>query len=94
MWGNVTPDEGERREQELRLEERFFKQALYREATLVRHDDTEDSARDILRAVLRNQPWDDEALGIQYEAIDEGVNHYGRFRGPPGDADEQMFKVC
>ena len=92
MWGNVTLDEGERREQELRQDERFFKQALYKDAKLVRHDDTENSARDILRAVLRNQSWDREAL--YSDAVDEGANHYGRFRGPPGDADEQMFKVC
>jgi hypothetical protein len=91
MWGNVTFDEGERRDQEIREDERFFKQALYKDAKLVRHDDTENSARDILRVVLRNQPRDREALDSN--AIDEGTNHYGRFRGPPGDADEQMFKV-
>jgi hypothetical protein len=93
MWANVTPAEGERREQEIRLDKRFFMRALDNQATLMRHDDTENSAREILRAVLQNQ-W--EFPSNQGEVID-GVKgkHHGHFRGPPpGDADEEMFKVC
>jgi hypothetical protein len=68
MWAKVTRDEGEWREQELRTDERFFKPALDEQAKLARYHNTEDSAREILCTMLKNNPL---ALSIQREVIDD-----------------------
>ncbi|KAH8825775.1 hypothetical protein DL96DRAFT_1466673, partial [Flagelloscypha sp. PMI_526] len=69
MWGEVTNEKGEAREAELVSEEKFFKPVLDKGATMIRHLDTIDSAQDIVRRILRNQP---EPLLIQKERVEEG----------------------
>ena len=66
MWGEVSPDVGEVREQELVGE--FFKPALDKGAQIARHHNTVKSAHDIIRRILKNQP---VALRIQRELVDE-----------------------
>ena len=67
MWGVVSSDVGETREQE--LVRPFFKPALDQGAQLARHYNTTKSAHDIVRCVMKNQPI---ALQIQRELVDEG----------------------
>lgn len=67
MWGLVTPQEGVTREQQLK--DRFFKSAIRKGAQLYRHDNTPESAQEILRRVLENGP---VVLKIQQELVDEG----------------------
>ncbi len=69
MWGDVSRDVGEDREQELSKE--FFKPVLDKGAKMVRHHDTWQSAHDIIRGILENQP---VTLRIQVELVDEGKN--------------------
>ena len=65
MWGKVTPEIGIAREQELASS--FFKPALDKGARLLRHNDTTESAHEIIKAVLENQR---ATLKIQEEMID------------------------
>ena len=67
-WDVVPPHEGERREQELRSDERFFKPALDQQAQLLRHDNTIESAQKIVRTIFQNHPI---PLNIQRELVDE-----------------------
>jgi len=53
MWGMVTPDVGEAREME--LTNRFFKPALDKGAQMTRHQNTEQSAHDIIRMIMKNR---------------------------------------
>jgi len=69
MWGDVSHDVGEDREQELVKE--FFRPVLDKGAKMVRHYDTWQSAHDIIREILENQP---DTLPIQVELVDEGEN--------------------
>ena len=69
MWSEVTPERGAAREDELRTSDILFKPALDNGATMVRHDNTLDSARAILRNIINNQP---KTLRIQRELVDEG----------------------
>ena len=69
MWGKVTQDVGEAREQE--LSNKFFKPALEKGAQLVRYHDTAQSSHDIIRLIMKNDP---AALQIQRELVDEGKN--------------------
>jgi len=66
MWGEVSPDIGEAREQE--LARAFFKPALDKGAQLARYYNTAESAHDIVRRVMKNQPI---PLQIQRELVDE-----------------------
>ena len=66
MWGKVTPQEGVTREQELR--EEHFEAAIKKGARMQRHTNTPESARAILREILKNRP---AVLKIQRELIDE-----------------------
>ena len=66
MWDDVSRDAGESRERELSTE--FFKSALDKGAQMARHSNTEQSAHDILRKILRNRP---VVLQIQRELVDE-----------------------
>ena len=66
MWGDVSPDVGEAREQE--LVRPLFKSALDEGARLARHYNTSKSAHDIIRCVMKNQPI---PLQIQCELVDE-----------------------
>lgn len=69
MWSLVNHDVGEAREHELKTDERFFKPVLDKGATMVRHDNTRQTAHAILRRVLRNHPL---PLDIQHEMVDQG----------------------
>ena len=66
MWGRVTPQQGENREQQLKDD--FFKAAIEKGAQLCRHTNTLESARAVLRMILKNEP---AVLDIQRELIDE-----------------------
>jgi hypothetical protein len=68
MWGEVSREIGEGRETALVTKDHFFKPALDKQARILRHHNTLDSAHDILRQLLRNRPL---ALRIQQEIIDE-----------------------
>ena len=67
MWGRVTPQQGADREQQLR--DKYFKAAIEKGAQLCRHTNTPESARAILRRILKNEPL---VLEIQHELIDQG----------------------
>jgi len=65
MWGKVTPDVGEAREQELASS--FFKSALDKGALFRRHHDTIESTHDIIRGILKKKQ---VTLQIQEEIVD------------------------
>ena len=66
MWGKVSQDVGEARENELSTN--FFKQVLDKGAQLARHHETAQSAHDIIRCIIRNRPI---VLQIQRELVDD-----------------------
>jgi len=66
MWGNVTPETGAAREQQLAAE--FVKPILDRGAQLHRHHDTTESAHQIIQAILKNHR---APLQVQQELVDE-----------------------
>ncbi|KAF8627054.1 hypothetical protein AX17_006394 [Amanita inopinata Kibby_2008] len=68
MWGEVSPDVGEAREAELSSQDIFLKPALDKGARLMRHNNTRDSAWQILERFLGNRP---VVLRIQREIEDE-----------------------
>lgn len=68
MWGGVSAEIGARREAELSTKDQFFKLALDKGAKLVRHDNTLQSAQNILREITGYLP---QALSIQTELVDE-----------------------
>jgi hypothetical protein len=65
MWGKVTPDVGDSREQE--LANTFFKPALDKGALFRRHNNTVESAHNIIRAILKKKQ---VTLQIQEEIVD------------------------
>jgi len=67
MWGEVSQDVGEARENELTTS--FFKPVLDKGAQLARHHNTAQSAHDIIRRIMKNRPI---TLQIQHELINEG----------------------
>ena len=67
MWGKVTQEVGIAREQELVSD--FFKPALDNGALFVRHEDTIESAHNIIRAILDTRG---VTLRIQKEIVDQG----------------------
>ena len=67
MWSDVTSKVGEQREKQ--LSEKFFEPALSLKAEMVRHDDTVQSAHEIIRRIMKNDP---AALRVQEELVDEG----------------------
>ena len=67
MWEKVPAHFGEAREEQLAMG--FFKPALDKGAQLARHNNTVQSAHDIIRRIMMNQPI---ALQIQRELVDEG----------------------
>jgi hypothetical protein len=69
MWGEVSQDVGESREKE--LSSNFFKPALEKGAQMARYQNSEQSAHDIIRSIMKNQPM---TLQIQRELVDEGKN--------------------
>ena len=66
MWGDVTKDIGESRERELTTN--FFKQVIDKGAQLARHQNTTQSAHDIIRRIMKNRP---VVLQIRRELVDE-----------------------
>lgn len=68
MWDNVTLEEGQAREEELSTDNRFFKPALDEKAIMLRHDNTTESARGIIRTIFANHPL---PLAIQKEVVDD-----------------------
>ena len=66
MWGNVNPNLGATREQQLAAE--FVRPALDKGARLLRHHDTTESAHRIIRAILDNRR---TTLQVQRELVDE-----------------------
>jgi chromosome segregation ATPase len=66
MWGEVSRDVGEARENE--LSNNFFKPVLDKGAQMVRHHNTAQSAHDVIRRIMKNRP---VALQIQRELVDE-----------------------
>ena len=67
MWGRVTPEKGAAREQQLKA--KYFKEAIGKGAKMYRHENTPESAQEILRKILHNEP---VVLKIQREMVDEG----------------------
>ena len=68
MWGKVTSEVGEDRERQLST--RFFKPAIDKGAQFLRHVNTVESARAVIRAILNNHPL---PLQIQEELVDKGM---------------------
>ncbi|THG96261.1 hypothetical protein EW026_g5536 [Hermanssonia centrifuga] len=69
MWGLVDPKVGANREQELKSKGNFFKPALDYGAKCLRHDNTTESAHNIIRAMIHNNI--PKPFLIQRELIDE-----------------------
>ena len=68
MWGEVSPEVGEKREAELAADDIFFKPALDKEAKIRRHDNTYATAHKIVQDITANVPI---RLKIQHELIEE-----------------------
>ena len=66
MWGEVSPEDGQDREDQLSGD--FFKSVLDKGAQMVRHHNTAESAHDIIRRIIDNHP---AVLQIQHELVDE-----------------------
>ena len=66
MWGEVGLTVGESRENELSSD--FFKPAIDKGASMIRHDNTAESAHNIVRSIMKNSPM---VLQIQRELVDE-----------------------
>ena len=65
MWGNVSPEDGEARENE--LSRKISKPVFDKGARMFRHN-TVQSTHDIIRKIVKNHP---EVLQIQRELVDE-----------------------
>ena len=66
MWGEVSPEDGQDRENELSSD--FFKPVLDKGARMTRHHNTTESAHGVVRGFIENDP---VALQIQRELVDE-----------------------
>ena len=66
MWDEVSPEDGQYRENQLTSS--FFKPVLNKGAQMVRHLNTTESAHNIIREIIRNHPI---VLQIQREVVDE-----------------------
>jgi len=66
MWGRVALQQGTDREQQLK--DKYFKAAIENGAQLCRHTNNPESARAILRKILKNKPL---VLKIQQELVDQ-----------------------
>lgn len=67
-WSRGISVEEQKREQQLRDDERFFKPFLDGQATMRRHDNTAESARTIIREICNKEP---VLLDIQLEIVDQ-----------------------
>lgn len=70
MWGDVAPEKGASREEQLKSEEKFFKPAIDNGAKMVRHDNTSERAREIIWDIVQSNSA--EPLRIQRELVNEG----------------------
>jgi len=68
MWGEVQPEVGDAREDELKKDNAFFKPVLENGGKMARHENTISSAENIIRRVLDNHPL---PLRIQTELVVE-----------------------
>ncbi|KAF9563217.1 hypothetical protein CPC08DRAFT_335459 [Agrocybe pediades] len=68
MWGEVSLEVGEARENELKTQDLFFKPVLEKGAQILRHDNTRETAHNILRHLTENLPM---PLQIQREMVDQ-----------------------
>ena len=66
MWDEVSPEDGQDREDQLSSD--FFKPVLDKGAQMIRHHNTAESAHDIIRRIIKTHP---VALRIQEELVDE-----------------------
>ena len=89
MWGKVTQEVGTAREQELASD--FFKPALDNGAFFVRHEDTTESAHNVIRAIMGKER---VTLRIQKEIVDQGKQIYetAAGRGLRRELDKQVEK--
>ncbi|CAK5269650.1 unnamed protein product [Mycena citricolor] len=85
MWSEVSKEVGEARERELRNGRRFFQPAVERDAVILRHSNTAESARNIVRDLLRRR--EPRPLRIQREMVDDkkGI--------PETDAGEELGRA-
>lgn len=70
MWDAVSDAVGLRRQIELTTNPLFFKEALDRGARMVRHENTQESAKRILQQLLGNTP---APLQMQRQMVDEHI---------------------
>jgi hypothetical protein len=68
MWSEVTQATGADREVQLKTNDKFFKPALDKQAQMLRHNNTIESAQAILRAIMHNHPI---SLKVQEEVVDQ-----------------------
>ncbi|KAF8150026.1 P-loop containing nucleoside triphosphate hydrolase protein [Crassisporium funariophilum] len=68
MWGEVSLEVGEAREAELASQDMFFKPVLDKGGQLLRHENSSESAHNILRSIVENHPI---SLQIQRELVDQ-----------------------
>lgn len=71
IWGEVTPEIGSRREQQLATDNKFFAPAIAAGSKMLRHLNTKQSAEAILHEIIHNTPL---PFRIQEEIVDEGRN--------------------
>jgi len=70
MWGTVTAEDGSAREQELATKNIFFKPILDKRAKMLRHENTKQSAHQIIHTLIDKEP---VVLQIQRE-LGEGMD--------------------
>ena len=70
MWDVIDKVVGEKREEELKSKDLFFKLLLEQKAQLFRHDSGIDSAERIVNTILKNDP---QAVLIQTELSKDGL---------------------
>lgn len=68
MWNQVPQAKGVAREEELKSDEELFKPVMDKGAAMLRHDNTLESARTIVRHLARKAP---RTLRIQKELVDQ-----------------------
>ena len=56
MWDTVTPEVGNARDQELATKDIFFKPVLEKGARMMRHNNTRESALEIIRNIVDKSP--------------------------------------
>lgn len=71
FWGQVSAEEGQRRESQMKARPDFWKGMIDKGSTVLRQDDGKESARRIVQYLIkRRQP---QALQIQEDMVDKGL---------------------